>query len=178
MQCPGCGHYLESHTVEGQIVERCGACGGEYFTHQALSRLLSAHAASPGAKGEGYTRPSPLSDPVRYRACPECGEMMLRKNFHETSGIVVDACAAHGIWFDRGELAMALRFAATGAMAEADRHMVERAAARKRLDAFARDLRAVGPRHYIGGIGDVMVGPIDDLADISRVIPGIDPEDD
>jgi Zn-finger nucleic acid-binding protein len=104
--------------------------------------------------------------------------MMLRKNFHETSGIVVDACAAHGIWFDRGELAMALRFAATGAMAEADRHMVERAAARKRLDAFARDLRAVGPRHYIGGIGDVMVGPIDDLADISRVIPGIDPEDD
>jgi Zn-finger nucleic acid-binding protein len=88
---------------------------------------------------------------LRYRKCPSCGEPMLRRNFHESSGVVVDVCAAHGIWLDRGELASLIEFAATGAMAEADRHSAERADVRKRLDAFADDLRAVGPQYNIVG---------------------------
>ncbi len=30
---------------------------------------------------------------------------VLRRNFRESSGIVVDVCAPHGVWLDRGELA-------------------------------------------------------------------------
>jgi Zn-finger nucleic acid-binding protein len=71
---------------------------------------------------------------------------MLRQNFRESSGIVVDVCLAHGIWLDQGELSTLIEFAATGAMAEAERHSAERAETRKRLDAFGNDLRAVGPR--------------------------------
>jgi Zn-finger nucleic acid-binding protein len=78
-------------------------------------------------------------------------EPMLRQNFRESSGVVVDVCAAHGIWLDRGELATLIEFASTGAMAEAERRIGERADARKRLDAFGDDLRAVGPGHYMGG---------------------------
>ena len=36
-------------------------------------------------------------------------------------------------------------------MAEADRHSAERADVRKRLDAFADDLRAVGPQYNVMG---------------------------
>jgi Zn-finger nucleic acid-binding protein len=177
MCCPCCNLVLEPVTVEGQVLERCKQCGGEYSSHEALRMLLSAHSAQPGSRGAGYQRPSPFSDPVRYRKCPGCGEMMTRRNFKESSGIVVDVCAAHGVWFDRGELAMVIEFAATGAMVEAERRMVERADARKRLDAWGESLRAGGPRHYISGLGGGGMMEIDALADIARLVPGIDPGD-
>lgn len=66
-------------------------------------------------------------------------------------GVVVDVCAAHGIWLDRGELATLIEFAITGAMAEAERRIAGRAEARKRLDAWGEDLRTVGPGHYMDG---------------------------
>jgi Zn-finger nucleic acid-binding protein len=177
MQCPTCDRPLESEIVGGQAFERCGGCGGEYFAHHALEELLAAHAPPTGARGSGYHRPSPLSDPVRYRKCPSCGEAMLRQNFRESSGVVVDVCAAHGIWLDRGELATLIEFAATGAMAEAERRIGERADVRKRLDAFGEDLRAIGPRHYYGGIGNGAMVPLDSLANPGRE-PAVDPEKD
>lgn len=47
--------------------------------------------------------------------------MMLRKNFRDSSGIVVDVCSAHGIWFHQGELGKVLEFAKTGALAKVER---------------------------------------------------------
>jgi Zn-finger nucleic acid-binding protein len=151
MQCPGCNVPLEPEIVGGQPFERCRRCGGEYFSHQALEELLAAHAGQSGANGAGYRRPSPFSDPVRYRKCPSCREPMLRRNFRESSGVVVDVCAAHGVWLDQGELASLIEFAASGAMAEAERRSGERGDARKRLDAWSEDLRALGPRHDVHG---------------------------
>ncbi len=103
---------------------------------------------------------------------------MLRRNFLETSGVVVDVCGAHGMWLDRGELATLIEFAATGALSEAEHRLVERAEARKRLDAFGDALRAAVPPHYYGGFGlrGGMV-PVDAFAAFGRV-PGVDPDDD
>jgi Zn-finger nucleic acid-binding protein len=150
MHCPICEWPLESATVEGQAFQRCLRCGGEYFGHQALEELLSAHAAPPTVTASAYRRPSPLSDPVHYRKCPSCGEPMLRRNFRETSGVIVDVCMVDGIWLDHGELATLVEFAATGALAAAEQRLTERAGARRRLDAWGSDLRALGPRHYLG----------------------------
>jgi len=83
---------------------------------------------------------------------------MHRSNFRESSGIVVDVCSAHGLWFDAGELATIFEFAETGALAKAENDIVARAAARKRLDAWGEDLRAAGPRHYIGGVSGGLGG--------------------
>ncbi len=102
---------------------------------------------------------------------------MLRRNFRETSGVVVDVCAAHGVWLDRGELATLIEFAATGAMAEAERRRGERADARKRLDAWGDDLRAVGPRHYVGGFSPDAMLTVEEVAKLGR-LPGVDPDDD
>src|SRR5690349_4384648 len=121
MQCPSCDLPMGSEGIGGEALYRCSACGGEFCTHQVLRRLLFAHAPAPNAPARVYVRPSPLSDPMRYRKCPACQEMMLRKNFRETSGIIVDVCSAHGVWFDRGELGMVFEFVATGAFAKAER---------------------------------------------------------
>jgi hypothetical protein len=41
---------------------------------------------------------------------------MLRRNFGGQSGIIVDVCAVHGVWFDRGELPRALEFVERGGL--------------------------------------------------------------
>lgn len=143
MQCPSCDLPLQSESVSGEVLERCAQCGGEYSTNETLRRLLDAHAAPSGTHAEPYERPSPLSEPVRYRKCPACGEMMLRKNFLETSGVIVDVCSAHGVWFDRGELTQIFAFAATGELARAEQDLVKRIESRKRIDAFERDFSTV-----------------------------------
>ena len=173
MQCPSCECCLDPALVSGEVVERCERCGGEFCTYEALRAILARHLAPDGSRGARYRAPSPLSDPVRYRKCPACSELMMRHNFRDSSGVVVDVCAAHGVWFDQGELATIVEFAATGALAKADERASERALARKELDAWGADLRAVGPRHYVGGLRG-MSPPLDSLADIARFVPGFD----
>jgi len=41
---------------------------------------------------------------------------MLRRNFGGQSGIIVDVCAVHGVWFDRGELPRVLEFVERGGL--------------------------------------------------------------
>ncbi len=67
--------------------------------------------------------------------------MMLRQNFRERSGIVVDVCAGHGVWFDRREFAKLIEFAATGALAKAERDIADQADARKRLEVGSGSAR-------------------------------------
>jgi Zn-finger nucleic acid-binding protein len=43
--------------------------------------------------------------PVR---CPSCGRTAERATFAARAKAIVDVCAAHGVWFDAGELAAAL----------------------------------------------------------------------
>jgi Zn-finger nucleic acid-binding protein len=162
---------MGSEGIRGETLDRCNACGGEFCTHQALRRLLFAHAPASNAPARVYVRPSPLSDPMRYRKCAACHEMMLRKNFRETSGIIVDVCSAHGIWFDGGELGMVFEFVATGAFAKAERESTRRAEDRRRLDEFARDLRKAGPVHYLGSH---MGAPTEGLADLAMLVPDLD----
>jgi Zn-finger nucleic acid-binding protein len=50
---------------------------------------------------------------------------MNRKNFAERSGVIVDVCKAHGIWFDHGELPRVLAFVEAGGLREAERRAQE-----------------------------------------------------
>ena len=51
--------------------------------------------------------------------CPECGNLMNQKNFAGCSGVVIDVCKAHGIWFERLELMHIIRFIQDGGLAKA-----------------------------------------------------------
>lgn len=42
--------------------------------------------------------------------CPECGQDMARQIYCSDSGIVVDRCREHGMWFDDGELAQVVDY--------------------------------------------------------------------
>lgn len=78
---------------------------------EALGRAVAALAEAP--------RGNPLDSAVRYRGCPICRDMMNRKNFGGTSGIIVDVCAKHGTFFDAGELPRVLAYVRRGGLAKA-----------------------------------------------------------
>jgi Zn-finger nucleic acid-binding protein len=49
------------------------------------------------------------------------------QNFARYSGVIVDVCKAHGIWFDSGELGAVVRFVKSGGMEKARRKEIEQA---------------------------------------------------
>jgi Zn-finger nucleic acid-binding protein len=65
---------------------------------------------------------APLDTTVQYRRCPLCEHLMQRRNFARQSGIIVDVCTEHGVWFDAWELQRVLAYVEAGGVAEARRH--------------------------------------------------------
>jgi Zn-finger nucleic acid-binding protein len=49
-----------------------------------------------------------------YIPCPVCGTMMNPTNYARRSGVIVDICRLHGIWFDADELNKILEYFARG----------------------------------------------------------------
>jgi Zn-finger nucleic acid-binding protein len=95
-----------------------------------------------------------------YRPCGVCGALMNRRNYGRRSGVILDICTEHGVWFDSDELQRLLRWIRDGGEEKAQALLAEqeRAAARhdklfpvswpadeeerakRRLDSFLLDL--------------------------------------
>ena len=104
-------------------VLECGACGGFWLGPEAFRQLAerARMQAVPPLSAVGPARPVAGSDtpdlPRRgsfYRPCVVCGELMNRVNYGHTSGVIVDFCKDHGIWFDADHLARILTWLRAG----------------------------------------------------------------
>src|SRR5258708_7629999 len=67
-------------------------------------------------------RAASTGGPVHYLPCPTCKTFMNRQNFGHVSGVIVDVCKGHGVWFDRGELQAVMTFIDTGGLERARAH--------------------------------------------------------
>ena len=85
----------------------CSRCGGQFAPHVLVLEL--ARRRTRLNTPEEVPR-SAVLDEVVYRECPVCRTLMSRKNFGGNSGVVVDVCTTHGVWFDRGELPKVLAY--------------------------------------------------------------------
>jgi Zn-finger nucleic acid-binding protein len=119
-RCPRCSSVLtaQAPSLEGEGAYACDACWGAFLETGAIERLCRERA-SP-LPYDLTRRPPPRTPSTeRYVRCPRCHEVMNRLVFGARSGVVVDACAGHGVWFDRGELERAMRFVAEGGLEKA-----------------------------------------------------------
>jgi Zn-finger nucleic acid-binding protein len=112
--------------------------------------------------------PQPLNK-IRYLPCPDCKQLMNRSNFARASGVIIDTCRQHGVWFDAEELQKIIEFIQKGGMELArrreKRELDEQRAAlldeRRRLgvqsqnldDDFSRD-DVLGIRWFIDKLFD------------------------
>jgi hypothetical protein len=92
-----------------------------------------------------------------YRPCVVCGELMNRVNYGRVSGVIIDACKEHGIWFDAEGLTRILDWIhkggaeVTARAEEEDRQELGRESA-----GFEHPRR---PLHFLDALVELLQGP-------------------
>ncbi len=110
--CPKC--RIPMKTIDLKLngkfyIERCDNCMGLFFDPGELEVLLNAsvknvfHINRKKLDCINATMARP-DQPITYIKCPVCDKVMNRVNFGARSGVIVDRCAAHGVWLNGGEL--------------------------------------------------------------------------
>ncbi|MDR3685201.1 MAG: zf-TFIIB domain-containing protein, partial [Geothrix sp.] len=117
--CPACRKPLAATRVGDLEVRECRACGGLWLDRAAFEQLGASRERQGAVLG---ALPAPGAPPVasleavQYRPCPACRQRMNRVNYARRSGVVLDVCKEHGIWFDRDELRRVLAFISEGGL--------------------------------------------------------------
>ncbi len=125
----------------------CGRCAGFWMGANMLERLVKKAEADQPLDDFCFQPEEPRPpdiDPFKqrgplYRKCPICGKLMSRRNYARHSGVIIDVCRQHGVWFDADELPRILAWVRAGKKAEADRREAHEAEHQKRLEAIAKE---------------------------------------
>jgi len=112
--CPRCESELHIRSLEVVHVIECDGCEGLWLDPNDFRQLT--HKARRGnlelSRAEPRQKETPLERPAQsYIPCLDCGEIMLRRQFTHRArptGVVLDYCRDHGIWFDGDELSSIL----------------------------------------------------------------------
>lgn len=125
LACPDCKITLEVFEGQSGKLRDCHQCGGQFVDHALLQELIERRETYGAAVPRRAKKWNPLLGPIRYLPCPACRELMARKNFGGESGVIIDVCPPHGVWFDTGELPRILAFVESGGLARARRRELE-----------------------------------------------------
>ncbi|MDE2291963.1 MAG: zf-TFIIB domain-containing protein [Elusimicrobia bacterium] len=162
LTCAGCRQKtLSARVLGGARLAACRLCGGVWADADSFQTICRQREAQAAVLGTGVPVPpppvgDPSAQPITYRPCPVCAELMNRFNFAGSSGVVLDACKPHGVWFDPDELRRIVAFIRAGGLDAARRQQVEDLErARRQLQQEEEDLRAPGDiwppsRHAVG----------------------------
>ena len=102
LSCPDCRVPMEQVLLKATPLQECRRCYGIWVGIGAFDRIsLMANGRRMCGVQQPPVQYKIVPSSVRYRPCPQCGRLMNRFNFSHTSGVIVDKCPAHGIWFDR-----------------------------------------------------------------------------
>jgi len=164
--CPACAKPLAGNQVGEMAVQACQACGGLWLDRAVFEELGTSRERQGAVLGAlpapGVAHIATL-EPVQYRPCPACKQRMNRVNYARRSGVVLDVCKAHGIWFDQDELRRVLAFVAEGGLDRAREQEIEELKQAKRIAAvqiplhpsssyeFRQQMNAQG--HWLSSVG-------------------------
>jgi len=144
--CPRCQIPLRGKQIGDFSVIACDECSGLFVPHQTFEMMQERrdHVILPvEAIPRGEVNPQ---SEIRYVRCPVCRNMMNRANFARISGVIIDTCRGHGIWFDAGELAKIMDFIARGGIQKARSVELERIKDEQKIMEI-RSLPTVGDRY-------------------------------
>ncbi len=106
MDCPVCREPLIVAERDGIELDVCLWCHGLWFDVGEIELLAEKLGRSlPVAEGLFEKADSP----EKPRYCPRCDRAMEKVAAGTSPRIVLDRCAAHGLWFDHGELGALVR---------------------------------------------------------------------
>ncbi len=150
----------------GITVLECQQCAGLWLGSEAFrlveqrSREVQGEARLADRSNASPPQPPAPAAGRAYRPCPACAKLMHRRNYGRRSGVLIDQCAAHGLWFDQGELETILRWIQDGGLKRSEQldALKHREEARSRTPTvpvgslFESKSSSVGTRSMVGAL--------------------------
>ena len=137
-KCPRCKVKLNALQIEKVNLRECRKCDGLWADAESFETVCANgenQAAVLGfiaAKHPAVENKIPAK--VNYVPCPDCQQLMNRNNFARSSGVIIDLCKKHGVWFDAEELPRIIEFVRKGGLAHArEKEKIQIADERNRL---------------------------------------------
>ena len=123
LACPLCGpeRLLSNRRLGEEQVSalECSMCAGLWLGSAAFVQLrerVLSESANQRSLEQGKPQPVQRRRHVgpTYRKCIYCNKLMNRRQYARGSGVLIDVCRDHGIWFDAFELQQILDWIARG----------------------------------------------------------------
>jgi Zn-finger nucleic acid-binding protein len=130
-------------TLRDIPLHECPKCFGLWLDTQTFERICQDAEKRVAVLGRAQQLGGAALQPVRYLPCADCGQLMHRMNFAKCSGVIVDVCRPHGIWFDVNELHRIVQFIHNGGL--------ERSRARDKSELVEERRRLRDTRDIAGG---------------------------
>jgi Zn-finger nucleic acid-binding protein len=169
--CPTCRIALSARALGNATLSGCAGCGGVWADPVSFRAICDDRETEAAYLGDGSAlrapkASDPQSSPIVYRPCPVCAELMNRFNFADCSGVILDACKPHGIWFDPDELRRIVAFIRGGGMD------VARGNQRRKLEDARRSLdqAAADSESFSGGFQPPVPDSIASARDLLRFL--------
>lgn len=153
--CPRCNMSLGLLQIASTSLRECEKCDGLWADSQTFEAICADSQKQSAVLGfiRERTPNADMLTKISYVRCPDCGEMMNRSNFARASGVIVDICSKHGVWFDSDELPKIVGFIKEGGMEIVrNREKMELESERSRLRDEQRKLGMSDMSLGIGGI--------------------------
>jgi Zn-finger nucleic acid-binding protein len=142
LPCPACKSDMQRIRVGATPLFECAGCQSTWLDADTFTRLCidrEAHGAITAMVGAKKADASPVAGgKVRYLPCPICKQIMNRENFGRRSGVVIDVCRGHGVWFEAGELPAVISFIDSGGLELARGSQAQRLHTPAELEAMAK----------------------------------------
>ncbi len=173
--CPACASALSAARIGELEAQACKACGGLWLDRAMFEQLGASRERQGAVLGMLPAPAAPPTlgmEPVKYRPCPVCRQFMNRVNYAKRSGVILDVCKGHGLWFDQDELRRILAFITGGGLDRARERELEDLKEARRAAVptsehpassyeFNQRLQATG--HWLTAAG--LVGLVTEVAD-------------
>jgi Zn-finger nucleic acid-binding protein len=143
VKCPDCEVPLVRVALRETVLAECARCFGIWLDTGSFNRICVEREQQAAVLGRAEPQEIDVKKAWRYLPCPACGHLMHRVNFAGQSGVIIDLCKDHGVWFEREELRKIVEFIRAGGMTQARETQLERLEhERRRLENERRDATA------------------------------------
>jgi Zn-finger nucleic acid-binding protein len=153
--CPRCRTKLNSLQIAETRLSECEKCEGLWANVETFESICANSEQQAAVLNFARNKANPQLATINYVPCPDCKQLMNRSNFARSSGVIIDICKQHGVWFDAEELPKIIEFIRRGGMETArEREKLEIREERDRLRDEQRRQILQDRRFGVGNVLD------------------------
>lgn len=116
--CPRCKIRLSGLQIGEIGLRECERCDGVWADAGTFENICADRENNAAVLGWAQEKQHITGEKVsiQYVPCPNCKQLMNRNNFARSSGVIIDICKEHGVWFDVEELPRIVEFIHAGGL--------------------------------------------------------------